>query len=221
MGTLFSAKSVLASAVLLLAATAAHAGITTYTSQASYLSAVGTTGVDNFDDLDLVGYDGPLTRAAGNYGYTVSAAPNSNEIWGASDDGVDFWLTGGNRLDLVTFAPSTPLAGVGGFFFGSDLLGYSTPASYLTLSATDSTGATITYTLNTPDFNSFVGFVSTGSLVSFSVTAGNQPGVWATVNDLHLSAAAVTAVPEPETYGMMLAGLGLLGYIARRKRQQT
>jgi hypothetical protein len=24
-------------------------------------------------------------------------------------------------------------------------------------------------------------------------------------------------VPEPETYGMLLAGLGLLGYAARRK----
>jgi len=29
----------------------------------------------------------------------------------------------------------------------------------------------------------------------------------------------VTAVPEPETYAMMLAGLGLLGFAARRKRR--
>ena len=225
MGKLFSAKSVLASAasaVFLLAASAAHADITTYTSQSSYLGAVGTTGVDTFDDLDVDSYDGPLTRAAGSYDYTVSAAPNSSGIWGASDDDVDIWLTGDNRLDLVTFAPSTPVAGVGGFFFGSDLFGFSTQAAYLTLSATDSTGATVTYTLDAPQLNSFVGFVSTGSLVSLSVTAGNQPGVWATVNDLHLSgAAAVTPVPEPETYGMMLAGLGLLGVIARRQRKQA
>jgi len=26
-----------------------------------------------------------------------------------------------------------------------------------------------------------------------------------------------TAIPEPETYAMMLAGLGLLGFIARRR----
>ncbi|USX13950.1 FxDxF family PEP-CTERM protein [Oxalobacteraceae bacterium OTU3CAMAD1] len=225
MGKLFSAKSVLASAasaVFLLAASAAHADITTYTSQSSYLGAVGTTGVDTFDDLEIDSYQGPLTRTAGIYEYTVGTAPTSPILYGASDDGSDIWLTGNNRIDLITFAPSTPVAGVGGFFFGSDLFGFSTPASYLTLSATDSTGATVTYTLDAPELNSFVGFVSTGNLVSFSVTAGNQPGVWATVNDLHLSgAAAVTPVPEPETYGMMLAGLGLLGFIARRKRKQA
>jgi subtilisin family serine protease len=31
--------------------------------------------------------------------------------------------------------------------------------------------------------------------------------------------ASVTAVPEPETYAMMLAGLGLLGFTARRRTQ--
>jgi hypothetical protein len=29
---------------------------------------------------------------------------------------------------------------------------------------------------------------------------------------------AVSAVPEPETFGMMAAGLGLLGFMARRKQ---
>ncbi len=31
----------------------------------------------------------------------------------------------------------------------------------------------------------------------------------------------VTAVPEPETYAMLLAGLGLLGFMARRRTQSV
>ena len=31
-------------------------------------------------------------------------------------------------------------------------------------------------------------------------------------------ASAITPVPEPETYVMMLAGLGALGFLARRRR---
>lgn len=52
---------------------------------------------------------------------------------------------------------------------------------------------------------------TTGSYLSFddfSVTlAGTTP-----------SPGPVAAVPEPGTYGMMLAGIGVLGYVARRRR---
>ena len=31
----------------------------------------------------------------------------------------------------------------------------------------------------------------------------------------------ITAVPEPETYAMLLAGLGLMGFVARRRKRQA
>jgi hypothetical protein len=30
-----------------------------------------------------------------------------------------------------------------------------------------------------------------------------------------------TSVPEPETYAMLLAGLGLMGFVARRRKQRA
>jgi hypothetical protein len=31
---------------------------------------------------------------------------------------------------------------------------------------------------------------------------------------------SINAVPEPETYAMMLAGLGVMGFIARRRKSR-
>jgi hypothetical protein len=38
---------------------------------------------------------------------------------------------------------------------------------------------------------------------------------------LYSGELTVTAVPEPETYAMFVAGLGALGFMARRRRQQA
>jgi hypothetical protein len=53
-------------------------------------------------------------------------------------------------------------------------------------------------------------------IVTVSFTPTSSDG-WA----IDYSEITVTAVPEPETYAMMLAGLGLLGFAARRRKQKT
>lgn len=61
-----------------------------------------------------------------------------------------------------------------------------------------------------------------GALVDLSFATTNNPNApapagWATI----FTGSAVTAVPEPETYAMMLAGLGLIGFSARRKSHRN
>jgi len=55
-------------------------------------------------------------------------------------------------------------------------------------------------------------------LGTFALNVFNNPVGNHNTVDSWYQATAVTAVPEPETYGMMLVGLGLMGFIARRRK---
>ena len=69
----------------------------------------------------------------------------------------------------------------------------------------------------------------TGGISLSSFIGGLNPGLpgnWLFSADLiangftgNVAVGATPAIPEPETYAMMLAGLGLLGFVARRRRQ--
>ena len=71
-------------------------------------------------------------------------------------------------------------------------------------------------------FSSFAassGFVSGLNTLSFVVTNLKQNGGNPTGLRAEFLASSVTAVPEPETYAMLLAGLALMGAVARRRKQ--
>lgn len=54
-----------------------------------------------------------------------------------------------------------------------------------------------------------------------SPASGIKYAAFTYTNDLgYYSVDNVTAVPEPETWAMMLAGLSMLGFLARRKNSQ-
>jgi len=63
-------------------------------------------------------------------------------------------------------------------------------------------------------------------LIGYSkqVTLGIAGHIYASVNDTYHNnntgyfEVSVTAVPEPEAYAMLLAGLGLIGFMARRRK---
>ena len=66
-------------------------------------------------------------------------------------------------------------------------------------------------TTSTPTFLSS----SYNGLIDKIVVNSNQPNFF-TLDDLTVN--SVSAVPEPETYAMLLAGLGVMGAVARRRK---
>jgi hypothetical protein len=122
----------------------------------------------------------------------------------------------GNQWVATNYRES-PLAGfvsAGGLFdldglwlagaYGNQTL---TITGYLNGVAVDSVTQAVTQTAQQFTFNGFKG------IDSFSIATGVEGNYWA------LGSVMITVVPEPEAYAMLLAGLGMVGVMARRRRK--
>jgi hypothetical protein len=193
----------------------AQADVVVFSSESSFLAAVTAPAVDTFAGFPTtVLTDSPITRTAGPYSYTASS---TSGFFGAGTL-ADPALSTNSDSDVITFANLSGGANaIGGLFFGTDVLGSFVSAT-IVLTAVDSIGNMTTETFVASP-SSFIGFLSTGSIVSLLVTTAT-PGsfVFPTVDNLTLAIAAVAPIPEPETWALLVAGLGAMGYCARRRR---
>jgi len=202
-------------ATVLAFAAPAHAAITGYTDQASFLSAVQGAATDSFDDLAVFIAPLSLSRSVGAYGYTVSAA---GDLFITANPGLgmdaDRWVSTVEPGDPMVINGFTGGVGAAGMFlFSTEVFGNVIPAA-VTATVTDSLGDTFVLDLLTSGAGNFVGFVSTGLLTSVTVNSSFGGGApFVTINDLTLAAP----IPEPGTWALLLAGLGVVGSLARRR----
>jgi hypothetical protein len=89
-------------------------------------------------------------------------------------------------------------------------------------SASFSTPADLSWFTTSSQLSTTVGMSATSSMTGSSgLFASFRTYATALGNVTYTYTAAVAPVPEPETYGMLLAGLGLMGVVARRKARSA
>jgi len=118
-------------------------------------------------------------------------------------------------LGTVTFAGTSTVSGLAGFVsqftgsFGNQTFTFDAPAiNFSQVSLYSGSALSASSSSNTFNFANLTAGTYTIK-VSGSVAGGGVGGA--------LAQYQVTAVPEPETYAMLLAGLGVMGAIARRR----
>jgi hypothetical protein len=127
-------------------------------------------------------------------------------------------LVAGAFEDTITFTPA-----VSGFLKGSLIT--TAANSYSNINFTSGSINGIAFAFSPVSANEW-GFTNlayaAGPLVLklFGVAAPTLASGTA-INAIYGGTLNVSAVPEPETYAMLLAGLGLFGFIASRRRRKT
>jgi hypothetical protein len=207
-------------AAMLATTGTANAVVTIYTTQAAFLAATSAIGVDTFTGFSISGSTpSPIIRTAGVYGYTGTVTGAGTNTYFGAGTVANPYLSTNSAVDTMNFASFTGgVEAAGANFFGSDISGAFAPGD-VTITATDASG-TVTQTVVGATLSTFIGFVSTGSLTSVSITSvqGATP-LWPTVDNFTLGKrrVAVGAVPESGTWLMMVAGFGLVGGAMRRR----
>lgn len=139
---------------------------------------------------------------AGDQTVNVVADGNSYNWNSVVGDGI---LSGG--WDQITFAGLTP-----GLY---DVTITVTGQNLTFLPTSNLNNVPVDVTINSGRFH-YVG-VEQINQPGFILNLAGVAGLGAS----YTGTVSVTAVPEPETYGMLLGGLGVLGLVARRKAKKS
>ena len=167
-------------------------------------------------------------QAAGTYGIYNSivgwtGAPNievRDNVAGAAQDGSNFVeldTTGNSGMSQV-------INGSGWYnlsFWFSAREGVAAGSNGIAFSFGNLAGQVLTNVAGAPAGNVWQQYTGLVNLNGPTTLTFSAAGLSDSLGGSLDNVSVTTAVPEPETYAMMLAGLGLMGAIARRRKSKT
>jgi len=207
----------------------AQAQVTFYTSSDAWNNAVNHPQTDDLNNLGgLVGQQlaTPTVRQAGGYGYgfyaydTVYGGAEAVQVGGTAQNA---FMTVPNPWDILIIDNITGNPNA----FGVNLFGVSAQDNFVpfpvTLEILDAKGRNQLYTFNPgSQSDSFIGVISDAAIQIINVypalgQGGGSNVPYIAMDNVTFSDATVVAVPEPSALALMLGGLGLVGFVARRR----
>jgi hypothetical protein len=121
-----------------------------------------------------------------------------------------------NRLDLDQLFSGLPLTG-GQWSSYASIMGFGAPRQLIwgMFEGSSSPSYPWAWAFNGNSQWNFGGNTDANTVQNAGSPGAVDMGLWA-----YSTGSIVSAVPEPETYAMLLAGLGLMGGVARRRKQK-
>lgn len=204
---------------------AAHAAVTTYNVAERFNQVVYNSTPDR--DTYFIGsfsFD-DVTKSVSNLQGQLSQAMSGSSFDTQTKRQLSYQLSSiydatlGGLLVTTFYQNSTDVFSGGGFATGgSKSFGNQNAYTTIFVNTTDPTAA-LTPAQN---YKLAYGDCTSGSLMGSTCMTGwltSTGGAGGTMQGVNQISQTITAaVPEPESYGMMMAGVGMIGFMARRRR---
>ena len=211
-----NSKSIVIAGLLTLSASSVYAATTNYSDFTSWSDDIsGIIITDTYNGYDFTGGGNNFVNYGGGttLGGITYSTNNGDTLFGINKDWLfdDLYLKS-NYLTWTYGSPNNSL---------TISLGSNTKAIGFNFGGYFGNALPITVTLGNGDMFiangisnafAFVGAISDTYFNTLTISAPDYP----TLDNLSLG--PVVAVPEPESYALFLAGLGVMGAIARRRR---